>query len=105
MSNDTKARGRSPGSAASGHQREWRSASQPSTARRSSKRPCAIHGGYGYSQEYEIERLCRDAPLLLIGEGTAEIQKTIIGRRLLDQFKIALAGPQIGPGPAVITGG
>ena len=64
-----------------------------------------IHGGYGYSQEYEIERLCRDAPLLLIGEGTAEIQKTIIGRRLLDQFKIALAGPQIGAGPAVITGG
>jgi alkylation response protein AidB-like acyl-CoA dehydrogenase len=50
-----------------------------------------IHGGYGYSQEYEIERLYRDAPLLLIGEGTAEIQKMIIGRRLLDHFKIALA--------------
>jgi alkylation response protein AidB-like acyl-CoA dehydrogenase len=48
-----------------------------------------IHGGYGYSQEYEIERLYRDAPLLLIGEGTAEIQKMIIGRRLLDQFRIA----------------
>jgi len=47
-----------------------------------------IHGGYGYSQEYEIERLYRDAPLLLIGEGTAEIQKMIIGHRLLDQFKI-----------------
>jgi alkylation response protein AidB-like acyl-CoA dehydrogenase len=47
-----------------------------------------IHGGYGYSQEYEIERLYRDAPLLLIGEGTAEIQKMIIGRRLLDRFKI-----------------
>jgi alkylation response protein AidB-like acyl-CoA dehydrogenase len=46
-----------------------------------------IHGGYGYSQEYEIERLYRDAPMLLIGEGTAEIQKTIIGRRLLDRFK------------------
>jgi alkylation response protein AidB-like acyl-CoA dehydrogenase len=51
-----------------------------------------IHGGYGYSQEYEIERLYRDAPLLLIGEGTAEIQKMIIGRRLLDQFKIASPG-------------
>ena len=51
-----------------------------------------IHGGYGYSQEYEIERLYRDAPLLLIGEGTAEIQKMIIGRRLLEQFKIASAG-------------
>ena len=51
-----------------------------------------IHGGYGYSQEYEIERLYRDAPLLLIGEGTAEIQKMIIGRRLLHQFKTASAG-------------
>ncbi len=48
-----------------------------------------IHGGYGYSQEYEIERLYRDAPMLLIGEGTAEIQKMIIGRRLLDRFAIA----------------
>jgi alkylation response protein AidB-like acyl-CoA dehydrogenase len=48
-----------------------------------------IHGGYGYSQEYEIERLYRDAPMLLIGEGTAEIQKMIIGRRLLDRFKAA----------------
>jgi alkylation response protein AidB-like acyl-CoA dehydrogenase len=47
-----------------------------------------IHGGYGYSQEYEIERLYRDAPMLLIGEGTAEIQKMIIGRRLLDRYKI-----------------
>jgi alkylation response protein AidB-like acyl-CoA dehydrogenase len=46
-----------------------------------------IHGGYGYSQEYEIERLYRDAPMLLIGEGTAEIQKMIIGRRLLSRFK------------------
>jgi len=32
-----------------------------------------IHGGYGYSKEYEIERIYRDAPLLLIGEGTSEI--------------------------------
>src|ERR1700729_3643219 len=45
-----------------------------------------IHGGYGYSQEDEIERLYRDAPTLLIGEGTAEIQKMIIGRRLLERF-------------------
>jgi hypothetical protein len=49
-----------------------------------------IHGGYGYSEEYEIERLYRDAPMLLIGEGTAEIQKMIIGRRLLDRCKITL---------------
>ena len=48
-----------------------------------------IHGGYGYSQEYEIERLYRDAPMLLIGEGTAEIQKMIIGRRLLEHFRTA----------------
>jgi alkylation response protein AidB-like acyl-CoA dehydrogenase len=47
-----------------------------------------IHGGYGYSREYEIERLYRDAPMLLIGEGTAEIQKMIIGRRLLSRFAI-----------------
>ena len=39
-----------------------------------------IHGGYGYSKEYEIERLYRDAPLLLIGEGTSEIQRMVIGR-------------------------
>jgi alkylation response protein AidB-like acyl-CoA dehydrogenase len=45
-----------------------------------------IHGGYGFSKEYEIERLYRDAPMLLIGEGTAEIQKMIIGRRLLELF-------------------
>ena len=39
-----------------------------------------IHGGYGYSKEYEIERLYREAPMLLIGEGTADIQRMIIGR-------------------------
>ena len=47
-----------------------------------------IHGGYGYSKEYEIERLYREAPMLLIGEGTADIQRMIIGRRLLEDFKI-----------------
>ena len=45
-----------------------------------------IHGGYGYSKEYEIERLYREAPMLLIGEGTAEIQKMIIGRSLLKDY-------------------
>ena len=48
-----------------------------------------IHGGYGYSKEYEIERLYREAPMLLIGEGTAEIQKMIIGRRLLEEYQTA----------------
>ncbi|WP_020498152.1 acyl-CoA dehydrogenase family protein [Sciscionella marina] len=47
-----------------------------------------IHGGYGYSKEYEIERLMREAPFLLIGEGTSEIQKTIISRGLLRDYKI-----------------
>lgn len=47
-----------------------------------------IHGGYGYSKEYEIERLYREAPMLMIGEGTADIQKMIIARRLLEDYKI-----------------
>jgi alkylation response protein AidB-like acyl-CoA dehydrogenase len=47
-----------------------------------------IHGGYGYSKEYEIERLYRDAPLLLIGEGTSEIQRMVIGKTLLKRNKI-----------------
>ncbi|MGB9374387.1 MAG: acyl-CoA dehydrogenase family protein [Jiangellales bacterium] len=47
-----------------------------------------IHGGYGYSKEYEIERLYREAPMLLIGEGTADIQRMIIGRRLLEEYKL-----------------
>ncbi len=47
-----------------------------------------IHGGYAYSKEYEIERLYREAPMLLIGEGTADIQKMIIGRRLLEEYRI-----------------
>jgi alkylation response protein AidB-like acyl-CoA dehydrogenase len=47
-----------------------------------------IHGGYGYSKSYEIERLMRDAPFLLIGEGTSEIQKTIISKALLDEYRL-----------------
>ena len=48
-----------------------------------------IHGGYGYSKEYEIERLYREAAFLLIGEGTAEIQKMIIGRSLLRDYRLS----------------
>lgn len=44
-----------------------------------------IHGGYGYSKEYEIERLYREAPFMLIGEGTSEVQKRIISRALLQE--------------------
>ncbi len=47
-----------------------------------------VHGGYGYSKEYTIERLYRDAPFLLIGEGTSEIQKLVIGRELLERYKV-----------------
>jgi alkylation response protein AidB-like acyl-CoA dehydrogenase len=47
-----------------------------------------IHGGYGYSKAYEIERLMRDSPFLLIGEGTSEVQKIIISRNLLDEYRI-----------------
>jgi alkylation response protein AidB-like acyl-CoA dehydrogenase len=48
-----------------------------------------IHGGYGYSKEYEIERLYREAAFMLIGEGTSDIQKMIIGRRLLDDYRLS----------------
>lgn len=47
-----------------------------------------IHGGYGYSAEYTVERLYREAPFLLIGEGTSEIQQMIIGRQLLERHKV-----------------
>jgi alkylation response protein AidB-like acyl-CoA dehydrogenase len=48
-----------------------------------------IHGGYGYSTEYEVERLYRDAPLMAIGEGTNDIQRMVIARGLLKQFPVA----------------
>ncbi|MFF2395425.1 acyl-CoA dehydrogenase family protein [Nocardia sp. NPDC058114] len=47
-----------------------------------------IHGGYGYSTEYEIERLMREAPFMLIGEGTSEIQKRIIGKGVLRDYRL-----------------
>ena len=47
-----------------------------------------VHGGYGYSKEYTVERLFRDAPFFLIGEGTSEIQKLVIARNLLERYKI-----------------
>ncbi len=46
-----------------------------------------IHGGYGYSKEYPVERLYRDAPLLVIGEGTNEMQRIIISRQLIERNK------------------
>lgn len=42
-----------------------------------------IHGGYGYSTEFDVERYFRDAPLMIVGEGTNEIQKSVIARQLV----------------------
>jgi alkylation response protein AidB-like acyl-CoA dehydrogenase len=47
-----------------------------------------IHGGYGYSTEFDVERYFRDAPLMIVGEGTNEIQRTIITRQLIDRSRI-----------------
>lgn len=47
-----------------------------------------IHGGYGYVKNYPVERFYRDAPLMMIGEGTNEIQKLVIARRLLERYSI-----------------
>ena len=46
-----------------------------------------VHGGYGFSKEYLVEQLYRDAPLLIIGEGTSEIQRLIIAKGLLERYK------------------
>ena len=42
-----------------------------------------IHGGYGYSSEYPVERIYRDVRLMTIGEGTSEIQRMVIARNFL----------------------
>jgi alkylation response protein AidB-like acyl-CoA dehydrogenase len=44
-----------------------------------------IHGGYGYSTEFDVERYFRDAPLMIVGEGTNEVQKNIIARQLIER--------------------
>ena len=46
-----------------------------------------VHGGYGYSKEYEVERFFRDSPLLCIGEGTNEIQKILIAKQTIERSK------------------
>lgn len=48
-----------------------------------------IHGGYGYSKEYDIERLYRDAPLMCIGEGTNEMQRMIIAKQLFKRNRVS----------------
>ena len=44
-----------------------------------------VHGGYGYSTEFDVERYFRDAPLMIVGEGTNEIQRNVIVRQLVDR--------------------
>src|SRR5699024_702235 len=51
------------------------------TAVRAADEAIQIHGGYGYMREYEVERYLRDAKLLVIGEGTSEIQRLVIARQ------------------------
>jgi alkylation response protein AidB-like acyl-CoA dehydrogenase len=53
------------------------------TAVRSSMKAIQIHGGYGYTREFPVERYLRDAKLLEIGEGTSEVQRLVIARRIL----------------------
>ena len=48
-----------------------------------------IHGGYGYSTEYDVERYFRDAPLMIVGEGTNEIQRNVIARQLIQRHPVA----------------
>ncbi|MFT4201530.1 acyl-CoA dehydrogenase family protein [Gordonia sp. (in: high G+C Gram-positive bacteria)] len=47
-----------------------------------------VHGGYGYSKEYDVERYFRDAPLMIVGEGTNEIQRNVIAAQLIARNKI-----------------
>ena len=48
-----------------------------------------IHGGYGYSTEFDVERYFRDAPLMIVGEGTNEIQRNVICRQLVKRGTVA----------------
>jgi alkylation response protein AidB-like acyl-CoA dehydrogenase len=48
-----------------------------------------IHGGYGYSTEFDVERYFRDAPLMIVGEGTNEIQRNVIARQLIKRYRIS----------------
>ena len=54
-----------------------------------------IHGGYGYSTEFDVERYFRDAPLMIVGEGTNEIQRNVIARQLVKRNPVPAmtAGP------------
>jgi alkylation response protein AidB-like acyl-CoA dehydrogenase len=47
-----------------------------------------IHGGFGYTKEFNVERYYRDSPFMLVGEGTSEIQRLVIARQLLERYKL-----------------
>ncbi|TCO45368.1 acyl-CoA dehydrogenase family protein [Actinocrispum wychmicini] len=47
-----------------------------------------VHGGYGYSTEFDVERYFRDAPLMIVGEGTNEIQRNVIARELIRRNRV-----------------
>ena len=55
-------------------------------AERVTRNAIQIHGGYGYSKEFPVERMYRDARLMTIGEGTSEVQRLVIARKLLKEF-------------------
>ena len=61
----------------------WRRSSAPRSRWRPSIDAMKVHGGYGYSTEYEVERLYRDAILMSIGEGTNDILRTVVAKSLL----------------------
>ena len=68
--------------------RAWRSGSRPRPPQEVALEAMRIHGGAGYSQEFVVERIYRDAPLLILGEGSNEIQQLVIARRLLERYAI-----------------
>jgi alkylation response protein AidB-like acyl-CoA dehydrogenase len=58
------------------------------TAERAAYKALQIHGSYGYSQEYPVERIYRDQRLMAIGEGTSEIQRIVIARQVLKELHL-----------------
>ena len=68
--------------------RGWRSCSRPRPPQEVALEAMRIHGGYGYSQEFVVERIYRDAPVLILGEGSNEIQQLVIARRLLERYPL-----------------
>ncbi len=63
--------------------RAWRRCSLPRSRSRTRIEALKVHGGYGYSTEYEVERLYRDAILMSIGEGTNDVLRTVIAKGLI----------------------